>query len=639
MIALSVNNIKKSFGVDPVIQDISFTLNEGERVGLVGINGTGKSTLFKIAAGIIEADSGEIFIGKGLKVGYLEQNPDLFSQNSVLDEVLTVFEELKAQEEELRSLEHEIALESSDPHSKVLKSLMDEYSHKMEEFNKNNGYAYNSEAKGVLRGLGFSEEELSKPVNVLSGGEKTRVALSKLLLKKPDVLLLDEPTNHLDTDSIEWLEGYLKQYKGTLLMISHDRYFLDQLVTRIFEIHNQTLYSYNGNYSAFVIQREENEEIETRKYENYQDEVKRQEEIIRQLKSFGREKSVKRARSREKLLDKMETVERPRFLRKKARMTFSLKKATGYDVLHVKNLSKSFGDRSLFSELELNIYRGEKVALIGPNGVGKTTLFNILMGRDSEYDGELKFGANVETTYFDQERGDLDTENMVLDEIWDEYPNLTEREVRTYLGAFLFQGEDVFKEISSLSGGEKARISLLKMMLSNSNFLFMDEPTNHLDIDSKEVLEAAIQDYEGTVFFISHDRYFLNQVATKIILLTPEGVSEYLGNYDYYLEKRAQLKEDQEAIRQKPEEKTKTQLKDEKKKEREKREEERKVKKEREKIETSITELEEQLATIDELLCQEEVYSNPEKSKEVSLQKQDIEKELEFLYEKWEEVL
>ena len=639
MIALSVNNIKKSFGVDPVIQDISFTLNEGERVGLVGINGTGKSTLFKIAAGIIEADSGEIFIGKGLKVGYLEQNPDLFSQNSVLDEVLTVFEELKAQEEELRSLEHEIALESSDPHSKVLKSLMDEYSHKMEEFNKNNGYAYNSEAKGVLRGLGFSEEELSKPVNVLSGGEKTRVALSKLLLKKPDVLLLDEPTNHLDTDSIEWLEGYLKQYKGTLLMISHDRYFLDQLVTRIFEIHNQTLYSYNGNYSAFVIQREENEEIETRKYENYQDEVKRQEEIIRQLKSFGREKSVKRARSREKLLDKMETVERPRFLRKKARMTFSLKKATGYDVLHVKNLSKSFGDRSLFSELELNIYRGEKVALIGPNGVGKTTLFNILMGRDSEYDGELKFGANVETTYFDQERGDLDTENMVLDEIWDEYPNLTEREVRTYLGAFLFQGEDVFKEISSLSGGEKARISLLKMMLSNSNFLFMDEPTNHLDIDSKEVLEAAIQDYEGTVFFISHDRYFLNQVTTKIILLTPEGVSEYLGNYDYYLEKRAQLKEDQEAIRQKPEEKTKTQLKDEKKKEREKREEERKVKKEREKIETSITELEEQLATIDELLCQEEVYSNPEKSKEVSLQKQDIEKELEFLYEKWEEVL
>lgn len=639
MIALSVNNIKKSFGVDPVIQDISFTLNEGERVGLVGINGTGKSTLFKIAAGIIEADSGEIFIGKGLKVGYLEQNPDLFSQNSVLDEVLTVFEELKAQEEELRSLEHEIALESSDPHSKVLKSLMDEYSHKMEEFNKNNGYAYNSEAKGVLRGLGFSEEELSKPVNVLSGGEKTRVELSKLLLKKPDVLLLDEPTNHLDTDSIEWLEGYLKQYKGTLLMISHDRYFLDQLVTRIFEIHNQTLYSYNGNYSAFVIQREENEEIETRKYENYQDEVKRQEEIIRQLKSFGREKSVKRARSREKLLDKMETVERPRFLRKKARMTFSLKKATGYDVLHVKNLSKSFGDRSLFSELELNIYRGEKVALIGPNGVGKTTLFNILMGRDSEYDGELKFGANVETTYFDQERGDLDTENMVLDEIWDEYPNLTEREVRTYLGAFLFQGEDVFKEISSLSGGEKARISLLKMMLSNSNFLFMDEPTNHLDIDSKEVLEAAIQDYEGTVFFISHDRYFLNQVATKIILLTPEGVSEYLGNYDYYLEKRAQLKEDQEAIRQKPEEKTKTQLKDEKKKEREKREEERKVKREREKIETSITELEEQLATIDELLCQEEVYSNPEKSKEVSLQKQDIEKELEFLYEKWEEVL
>lgn len=639
MIALSVNNIKKSFGVDPVIQDISFTLNEGERVGLVGINGTGKSTLFKIAAGIIEADSGEIFIGKGLKVGYLEQNPDLFSQNSVLDEVLTVFEELKAQEEELRSLEHEIALESSDPHSKVLKSLMDEYSHKMEEFNKNNGYAYNSEAKGVLRGLGFSEEELSKPVNVLSGGEKTRVALSKLLLKKPDVLLLDEPTNHLDTDSIEWLEGYLKQYKGTLLMISHDRYFLDQLVTRIFEIHNQTLYSYNGNYSAFVIQREENEEIETRKYENYQDEVKRQEEIIRQLKSFGREKSVKRARSREKLLDKMETVERPRFLRKKARMTFSLKKATGYDVLHVKNLSKSFGDRSLFSELELNIYRGEKVALIGPNGVGKTTLFNILMGRDSEYDGELKFGANVETTYFDQERGDLDTENMVLDEIWDEYPNLTEREVRTYLGAFLFQGEDVFKEISSLSGGEKARISLLKMMLSNSNFLFMDEPTNHLDIDSKEVLEAAIQDYEGTVFFISHDRYFLNQVATKIILLTPEGISEYLGNYDYYLEKRAQLKEDQEAIRQKPEEKTKTQLKDEKKKEREKREEERKVKREREKIETSITELEEQLATIDELLCQEEVYSNPEKSKEVSLQKQDIEKELEFLYEKWEEVL
>ena len=637
MIVLSCNNLNKSFGIDTILENVSFTVNEGDKVGIIGVNGTGKTTLFKILSGIYGYDSGDIYLGKGVEIGYLEQNTNFHSEGTIFEEVLEVFKDLIEMETYLRDLEVKIANESSNPNSKELEKIMNEYSNKLEKFSELNGYGYKSEAKGVLKGLGFSDEDMDKKINILSGGEKTRVLLAKLLLKNPSLLLLDEPTNHLDSEAIEWLEVFLKQYKGTVIIISHDRYFLDQVVNRVFEIHNKKLRTYNGNYSKFTELSKVEKELEIKKFEDQQKEIKKQEESIDRLKAYGREKHLKRARSKEKMLDKVEVLDRPEMYRKKANIKFSPSVTSGNDVLEARDISMGYGDRTLFRNLNLNIYRGEKVALIGPNGAGKSTLFKIIMNSLQPLTGSVKLGTNVHVDYFHQEQKTLNLDNTIIDEIWNDHPQLTQTTLRTMLGAFLFEDEEVFKKISTLSGGERARVAILKLILSNSNFLLLDEPTNHLDIDSKEVLEEALLNYEGTLFTISHDRYFLNTVIDKILVLDENGITEYLGNYDYYIEKKKQAQE--MSIVATTEEKTKTQLKDEKRKEREQREIEKKARVKRQNIEKEIEEVELKIEELDILMCQEEVYSNPEKAKEVSQNKSDLENRLSQLYEEWEEYM
>lgn len=637
MIVLSCNNLNKSFGIDSVLENVNFTVNECDKVGIIGVNGTGKTTLFKIISGIYGYDSGDIYTSKDCEIGYLEQNTNFHSENTILEEVLEVFKDVIDMEKYLRDLEHKISEESSNINSIALEKLMNEYSNKLEEFSDMNGYGYKSEAKGVLKGLGFSDEDMNKPISILSGGEKTRVLLGKLLLKKPTLLLLDEPTNHLDSEAIEWLEIFLKQYKGTVILISHDRYFLDQVVNRIFEIHNKKLKTYNGNYSDFIKASAIEKELELKKFEDQQKDLKKQEESIERLKAFGREKHLKRARSKEKALAKIDVLDKPEAYRKKARIEFNPSVTSGNDVLQLRDISMGYGERILFKDLNLDIYRGEKVALIGANGIGKSTLFKIIMNEIAPLSGNIKFGTNVNVSYFHQEQKTLTLDNTIIDEIWEDNKHLTQTDLRSMLGAFLFEGEEVFKKISTLSGGERARVAILKLILSNANLLLLDEPTNHLDIDSKEVLEEALSGYTGTIFTISHDRYFLNTVVDKVLVLDENGITEYLGNYDYYIEKKKQVQEmnNVEVI----EEKTKTQLKEEKKKEREQREAEKKNRVKRQNIEKEIEETEAKIEEMDILLCQEEVYSNPEKSKDVSQQKASLEEKLSALYEEWESLM
>lgn len=642
MIMLSCNKVSKSFGVETILENISFSVNEGDKIGIVGVNGTGKTTLFKVITGILPHDRGEIFTSKNCRLGYLEQNTNFYSEKTIYDEVVSVFSDLIGAEEELRSLEHQIASLSDKGASSgdQLKKTMDIYGKKYEEFEKNNGYAYKSEVRGTLKGLGFSDEEMDKPVNVLSGGEKTRVLLAKLLLSKPSLLLLDEPTNHLDADAIEWLEGFLRSYEETIMIISHDRYFLDQSVNRIFEMENKHLTTYNGNYTDYQKQARVNREIRLRQYENQQRDIKKQEESIERLKAYGREKHLKRARSKEKMLDKVDRLEKPQELRKKARFNFVLRHHSGNDVLKVQGLAKSFDDRKLFEGVDFDLYRGEKVALIGPNGVGKSTLFKIIMGDESQDHGDYKLGQGVDIAYFHQEQKSLNLENTIIDEVWDDNPHMTQTEVRNLLGAFLFEGEDVFKSIRSLSGGERARVAILKLILSRSNLLLLDEPTNHLDIDSKEVLEDALKEYEGTLLTISHDRYFLNTVVDRILVLKPDGVEEYLGNYEYYQNKKKQESEKSYLADMEDQvSKTKTQIREERRREKELKKNENKAKKLIKDLEVEIELTEKQIGGLDHMLCQEEVYTSPERMKEVNQEKSDLEKRLSKLYDKWEQII
>lgn len=637
MIVLSCNNLNKSFGIDSILENVNFTVNEYDKIGIIGVNGTGKTTLFKIISGIYGYDSGDIYTSKDCEIGYLEQNTNFHSENTILEEVLEVFKDVIEMEKYLRDLEHKISEESSNTNSTTLEKLMNEYSNKLEAFSDMNGYGYKSEAKGVLKGLGFSDEDMDKPISILSGGEKTRVLLGKLLLKKPTLLLLDEPTNHLDSEAIEWLEVFLKQYKGTVILISHDRYFLDQVVNRIFEIHNKKLKTYNGNYSDFIKASAIEKELELKKFEDQQKDIKKQEESIERLKAFGREKHLKRARSKEKALAKVDVLDKPEAYRKKAKIEFNPSVTSGNDVLQLRDISMGYGERILFKDLNLDIYRGEKVALIGANGIGKSTLFKIIMNEITPLSGDIKFGTNVNVSYFHQEQKTLNLDNTIIDEIWDTNDKLTQTEIRNMLGSLLFEDDDVFKKISTLSGGERARIAILKLILSKANFLLLDEPTNHLDIDSKEVLEEALENYTGTIFTISHDRYFLNTVVDKILVLNENGVTEYLGNYDYYINKKRETEEMATIVE--VEEKTKTQIKEEKRKEKEQREKEKKNRNKIKNIEKEIEEIEEKIAELDNLLCQEDVYSNPEKSMEVSQEKTNFEDKLSSLYEAWEELV
>lgn len=619
-----------------ILKDVTFNVNEGEKIGLIGANGAGKSTLFKILTNQMEYDEGELYIDKSKELGYLSQNLSLDSNNTIYTEVLTVFDSLMEMEARLKTLEEKMNepydASKVEYHNKIIR----DYTTLTEVYENRGGYTYKGEISRVLKGLGFTENDFDKPIAILSGGQKTRVALCKLLLRKPEILLLDEPTNHLDLDAIEWLEGYLKEVKGSIVVISHDRFFLDAITNKTVELLGGRVETYNGNYTAFIDLKEKNREVQQKAFDLQQAEIKRQEEIIARYKSFNREKSIKAAESRQKALDKMERLDAPVREAKASRIRFETQIKSGNDVLYIENLKKSFGEKLLFEGLNLDIKREEKIALIGENGRGKTTLFKIIMDKEPSDCGVKVLGKNVFLGYYDQEQSNLNESKAIIDEVWDDFPHMTTTEVRTALAAFLFTGDDVFKKISTLSGGEKCRINLLKLMLSKSNFLLLDEPTNHLDIMSREALEEAILNYNGTIILISHDRYFLNKIINKIYELNEDGVKEYLGNYSYYVEKktnphRFEQMEEYSGV-------TKTQIKLDKKKKREAEKAEREQAKLLKNIENKIAETEETIEELQGQLCLEEVYSNPDKSKEVHQLLQNAENELAELYEQWEEM-
>lgn len=631
MLALSCTNLNKTYVIDPILENLSFTVEDGDKIGVIGLNGSGKTTLFNILGGETSKDSGDIYIQKGLKIGYLKQHTKIESDKTIFNECLEVFKPLILMEENIRRLENEISIEGSKGESEQLDLLMNEYSNLSERFIELNGYGYKSAIRGTLKGLGFDDEDFDKQVDILSGGQKSRLSLAKLLLEKPDILLLDEPTNHLDIGAIDWLEKFLKDYKGASLIISHDRYFLDNVVNRIFHIENLKLKTYNTNYTNFMARRKKDLEIYQKHFEDQQKEIKRQEEIIAKFKMYGGERYYGLAKSRQKMLDKMKVMSKQNLDTQKTRIRFEPKVTSGVDVLHVEGLEKSFGDFKLLEGINFDIYRGEKVGLIGANGIGKTTLFKIVLGEISKDSGQINLGHHVMPGYFDQEMSKLNLDKTIIDEIWDENPSFDHYKVRSILSQFMFIGDDIFKEIKDLSGGEKGRLSLLKLMLSKANLLLMDEPTNHLDIDSKEVLEDAILDYEGTLFVISHDRYFLNRVTDKILELTEEGIKEYLGNYNYYLEKKNEVL----YVEDEDDGKTKTQIRLDKKKEKEILKEERSKRKEISSLEEKIADAETKLEEVDEDLCDPELYSDPDKIVTLTKKREDIQLLLDKLYEEW----
>lgn len=637
MIILSCKNIHKSYGEDVILNNVTFNINEGDKVGLIGPNGAGKSTLFKILTGELEQDGGDLYIDKAKTTGYLAQHLSLKSSNTIYDEMLVVFKDIIDIENKLSKLENLMNQPYDKNNESYQNKLINDYATYSELYVNRGGYTYKAEISRVLKGLGFFEIDFDKEINLLSGGQKTRVALCKLLLIKPNILLLDEPTNHLDLDAIEWLEEYLKSYKGTVILISHDRYFLDSVTSQTMELINGHMNFYNGNYSKFIELSQKNYETQLKAYNIQQAEIKRQEAVIEKYRSFNREKSIKAAESRQKRLDKIERLDAPDKAPKLRNVNFTAQIKSGNDVLHIENLGKSFDDIKLFSNVNFDIKKGERTAVLGENGRGKTTIFRIIMNEIDKYDGICSIGKNVFIGYYDQEQSNLNMDKTVIDEVWDTFPKLTTTEVRNALAAFLFTGDDVFRKISSLSGGERCRINLLKLMLSKSNFLLLDEPTNHLDIMSREALEKALLNYDGTVLLISHDRYFLNKVASKIYELKENGVSEYIGNYNYYIEKKKNpLRFDSLMEQNNSKTKTKTQIENEKKKKRLKKAAEKEEKLKVKNIEDKISNFEEEVSKLERELCLEEVYSNPDKSEKINKELLRIKSEIEKLYEKWE---
>lgn len=633
---LACQNISKAFGTNEILKDASFHIEEREKAALVGINGAGKSTLFKIIVGEMTADTGEVILSKGKTLGYLAQHQDLTGDLTIYEEVLQAKQDLIRMEERLRALEEEMKHEQGER----LEELMNTYTRLSHTFELENGYAYRSEVVGVLKGLGFEPEEFEKKVSTLSGGQKTRVALGRLLLTKPDVILLDEPTNHLDMESIAWLEGYLLNYSGAVFIVSHDRYFLGRVVTKIVEIDAGKVTTFEGNYSAYSQKKAMLREAAYHAWMNQQQEIRHQEEVIAKLKSFNREKSIRRAESREKMLDKMEVLEKPSEVRADMRIRLEPRVTSGNDVLRVSNLSKSFPGQPLFSDLNFEIRRGERVAIIGNNGTGKTTILKILNGVVAPDGGQIELGTKVQIGYYDQEHQVLHMDKTIFQEISDTYPYLTNTEIRNVLAAFLFTEDDVFQPIHTLSGGERGRISLAKLMLSNANFLILDEPTNHLDIVSKEILEQALRDYTGTVLYVSHDRYFINQTATRILELTNQQLVNYIGNYDYYLEKKEELTSiyAPSAAADNVEKPAQSAVKLDWKTQKEEQARQRKRENDLKKTEARIEELETRDAEIDEEMSQPEVATDVAKCVALSNEKAEIAAELEQLYEKWEEL-
>ena len=633
---LSCQGISKSFGEKVILEDASFHIEEREKAALIGNNGAGKTTLLRIIMNELHADSGQVVLMKDRQIGYLAQYQDVQGHRTVYEELLSTKQYIIDMEERMRSME----LEMKHASGEELDRLMNSYTRLTHEFELENGYAYKSELMGVLNGLGFAEEDFNKQVATLSGGQKTRVALGKLLISKPDILLLDEPTNHLDMESIAWLETYLLNYPGAVFIVSHDRYFLDKVVTKVVEIEAGHVRMYSGNYSAYAEKKAQLRDAQYKAYLNQQRDIKHQEAVIVKLKSFNREKSIKRAESREKMLNKIQRIEKPLEVQSQMRLSLEPRVVSGNDVLTVEGLAKSFPQQKLFSNISFQIKRGERVALIGNNGTGKTTMLKILNGLLDADAGSFSLGAKVQIGYYDQEHHVLHAEKTIFQEISDTYPTLTETEIRNMLAAFLFTGDDVFKEISALSGGERGRVSLAKLMLSEANFLILDEPTNHLDIASKEILEEALNSYTGTVLYVSHDRYFINQTATRILDLTNQSVVNYIGDYDYYLEKKEEL-----TVKYAPSTaETATEAKEETLSEgkltwqQQKEEQARKRKQENElkKVEKRIEELETRDKEIDDTLVLPDVCTNVGRCAELSREKDKIQQELEELYEKWE---
>lgn len=627
---LQCSNITKSFNDNTILSNASFHIEENEKAAIVGLNGAGKSTLLKIITGEYTADEGTVTIARDKSLGYLAQHQDIESDLTIYDELFSVKQDILQMEQKLRQMEQDMKHLSGTE----LEELMERYSRLNHEFEMNNGYAVRSETVGVLKGLGFSEEDFNKQVRTLSGGQKTRVSLGRLLLSKPDILLLDEPTNHLDLLSISWLEGFLSNYRGSVIIVAHDRYFLDKIVTKVIEVDLSHVMTFTGNYSAYAAKKAQLRDAQLKEYYNQQKEIKHQQEVITKLKSFNREKSIKRAESREKMLAKIDVLDKP--VTNEASMHFKLEpcKLSGNDVLTVDHISKSFDGKQLFENVCFEIKRGEKVALIGANGTGKTTILKMITGGLRSDSGSIRPGANVYIGYYDQEHNVLHKDKTLFQEISDDYPDLTNTQIRNVLAAFLFTNDDVFNKIETLSGGERGRVSLARLMLSNANFLILDEPTNHLDITSKEILENALNNYTGTCLFVSHDRYFINSVATRILELTPEGVNLYNGNYDYYMEKKAQLTATETVQAQT----SQTASRKDWQAMKEEQARERKRKNELEKIENKISELEDEDRSIDEELVKEEVFTDVQKLMELNSRKEEIQKELEKLYSDWEEM-
>lgn len=634
---LSCNNISKSFGTDIIIKSCSFNIEDHEKAAIVGINGAGKSTLLKIITGEEPADTGIVTLAKDKTLGYLAQQQDLQSDRSIYDELLSVKQYILDMESELRRIEAAMNSASGDE----LEALMNRYTNLNHEFEMNNGYAYKSEITGVLKGLGFTEEDFSLHVNTLSGGQKTRVSLGKLLLSKPDIIMLDEPTNHLDMESISWLENYLLNYNGAVLIVAHDRYFLDKIVSKVIEIDNGDCTVFSGNYTDYASKKAILRNMKLKEYLNQQRDIKHQEEVIAKLKQFNREKSIKRAESREKMLDKMEVVDKPVELNAKMNIQLEPSVVSGNDVLTVTDLTKSFDGNTLFNNINFDIKRGERVALIGNNGTGKTTILKLINGIIQPDSGSIYLGAKVAIGYYDQEHHVLDPDKTLFQEIQDAYPDLNNTQIRNTLAAFLFTDDDVFKYIRDLSGGERGRVSLAKLMLSNANLLILDEPTNHLDIVSKEILENTLNSYTGTVLYVSHDRYFINATATRIIELTNQNIVNYIGNYDYYLEKRDIL-----TTKTFPattgSSSADTAVKDSKISWQQSREEQNRLKKRKNEIkrtEERISVVEERLSAIDAEYSDPSIGSNTARLMELHNESAGLQKELDELYEHWDSLM
>ncbi|AND05908.1 ABC transporter ATP-binding protein [Bacillus thuringiensis serovar palmanyolensis] len=642
LILLQVNGLSKLYGAETILANIKLEVQTKDRIALVGRNGAGKSTLLKIIAGELSHDGGEIIKPKDVSIGYLAQNTGLETSLTIWDEMLTVFTHLQQMETKLRKLEQEMGKEENFSNEAIYERLLADYDQLQLNYKDQGGYQYEADIRSILSGLGFPVETHQTTISTLSGGQKTRLALGKLLLTKPDLLILDEPTNHLDIETLTWLEQYLQGYPGAILIVSHDRYFLDKLVTQVYEISNKESRRFVGNYSKYLDLKSALYDQEMKRYEKQQDEIAKLEDFVQ--KNIARASTTKRAQSRRKQLDRMELLTRPLGDSKSASFHFDIEKQSGNDVLQVKDATIGYEEDPIIEHVTMRLTRGDSVALVGPNGIGKSTLLKSIVNKLPLLNGNVSFGSNVSVGYYDQEQANLTSSKRVLNELWDEYPLQPEKEIRTILGNFLFTGDDVLKPVSSLSGGQKARLALAKLMMQKSNLLILDEPTNHLDLNSKEILENALIDYPGTLLFVSHDRYFINRVTTTVVELSTEGAQEYLGDYDYYVEKknemieRAAFEQQEQQENQAPVQKTVAQEKLNYLEEKERKQLERQRTRKIEELEQNIVNLEEEIATLEDQLCLPEIYADYEKASEITTKKQTLQEQLETCMSEWEEL-